>query len=234
MSPRICGKPAASPMLMRAPAGRGSPLHGDCMTVTGKTIAENLQAIVFDPNRRSSFRSTRLWHYSRRGPERQSHPEGRHREDCRSQTHQHKGPGRVFDCEEDCFDFVQARHYREGDVLVIRWEDTKAVPACAEILSTTAALYGRGWRISTLITDGRFPARELCVTVAIEPEAADTGSDRPSQGRRYHHRCRKQRVSVTLRSRTGRAQARFRPSRRASGPARWRYAEMSVRRAAAR
>ena len=71
----------------------------------------------------------------------------------------------MFDCEEDCFDFVQARRYKEGDVLVIRWEGPKGGPGMREMLSTTAALYGQGVENIALITDGRFSGgtRGLCV-----------------------------------------------------------------------
>ena len=88
----------------------------------------------------------------------------------------HKGPARVFDCEEDCFDFVQARSYQEGDVLVIRWEGPKGGPGMREMLSTTAALYGQGVENIALITDGRFSGgtRGLCVG-HVGPEAADAG-----------------------------------------------------------
>ncbi len=58
-------------------------------------------------------------------------------------TH-HKGPARVFDCEEDAFDAVQRHDYKEGDVIVIRYEGPKGGPGMREMLSTTAALYGQG------------------------------------------------------------------------------------------
>ena len=88
----------------------------------------------------------------------------------------HRGPARVFDCEEDCFDFVQARRYKEGDVLVIRWEGPKGGPGMREMLSTTGALYGQGVENIALVTDGRFSGatRGLCVG-HVGPEAADAG-----------------------------------------------------------
>ena len=67
----------------------------------------------------------------------------------------HRGPARVFDCEEDCFAAVQRRDYKEGDVLIIRWEGPKGGPGMREMLSTTAALYGQGVENIALITDGR-------------------------------------------------------------------------------
>ena len=88
----------------------------------------------------------------------------------------HKGPARVFDCEEDCFAAVERRDYREGDVLVIRWEGPKGGPGMREMLSTTAALYGQGVENIALITDGRFSGgtRGFCVG-HVGPEAAAGG-----------------------------------------------------------
>jgi dihydroxy-acid dehydratase len=89
----------------------------------------------------------------------------------------HRGPARVFDCEEDAFAAVQVRDYKEGDVIVIRYEGPKGGPGMREMLSTTAALYGQGISDKVaLITDGRFSGgtRGLCVG-HIGPEAADEG-----------------------------------------------------------
>ncbi len=88
----------------------------------------------------------------------------------------HRGPARVFDCEEDAFAAVQARAYKEGDVLVIRYEGPKGGPGMREMLSTTAALYGQGVENIALITDGRFSGgtRGLCVG-HVGPEAAEGG-----------------------------------------------------------
>lgn len=77
-----------------------------------------------------------------------------------------RGPARVFDCEEDAFRAVQARDYREGDVIVIRYEGPKGGPGMREMLATTAALYGQGTGGKVaLITDGRFSGatRGFCV-----------------------------------------------------------------------
>jgi dihydroxy-acid dehydratase len=89
----------------------------------------------------------------------------------------HRGPARVFDCEEDAFAAVQARNYKEGDVIVIRYEGPKGGPGMREMLSTTAALYGQGLSDTiALITDGRFSGatRGLCIG-HVGPEAADGG-----------------------------------------------------------
>jgi dihydroxy-acid dehydratase len=88
----------------------------------------------------------------------------------------HRGPARVFDGEEACFAAVEARDYREGEVLVIRYEGPKGGPGMREMLSTTAAIYGQGVENIALITDGRFSGatRGLCIG-HVGPEAADGG-----------------------------------------------------------
>jgi len=84
------------------------------------------------------------------------------------------GPARVFECEEDAFEAVKARNYKEGEVLVIRNEGPKGGPGMREMLSTTAALSGQGMgKKVALITDGRFSGatRGFCVG-HVGPEAA--------------------------------------------------------------
>ena len=88
-----------------------------------------------------------------------------------------EGPARVFDCEEDAFAAVESRDYREGEVLVIRYEGPRGGPGMREMLSTTAALYGQGMGDKVaLVTDGRFSGatRGFCVG-HVGPEAADGG-----------------------------------------------------------
>ena len=87
------------------------------------------------------------------------------------------GPARCFDGEEACFEAVKKKTYREGDVLVIRYEGPKGGPGMREMLATTAALYGQGMGDKVaLITDGRFSGatRGFCVG-HIGPEAAVGG-----------------------------------------------------------
>ena len=79
----------------------------------------------------------------------------------------HRGPARVFDCEEDAFAAVQARDYKPGDVIVIRYEGPKGGPGMREMLSTTAALYGQGLSDQiALVTDGQILGRyaRACVS----------------------------------------------------------------------
>ena len=87
------------------------------------------------------------------------------------------GPARCFDSEEACFEAVTNRTYREGEVLVIRYEGPKGGPGMREMLSTTAALYGQGMGGKVaLITDGRFSGatRGFCIG-HVGPEAAVGG-----------------------------------------------------------
>jgi dihydroxy-acid dehydratase len=88
----------------------------------------------------------------------------------------HRGPARVFDGEQACFEAVSNSDYKEGDVLVIRYEGPKGGPGMREMLSTTAAIYGQGVENIALITDGRFSGatRGLCVG-HVGPEAAVGG-----------------------------------------------------------
>ena len=87
------------------------------------------------------------------------------------------GPARCFDSEEECFEAVTNRTYKEGEVLVIRYEGPKGGPGMREMLSTTAALYGQGMGGKVaLITDGRFSGatRGFCIG-HVGPEAATGG-----------------------------------------------------------
>src|SRR5436309_9811128 len=90
---------------------------------------------------------------------------------------QFTGPARCFDGEEACFDAVKNRTYKEGEVLVIRYEGPRGGPGMREMLSTTAAIYGKGLGEKVaLITDGRFSGatRGFCIG-HVGPEAAVGG-----------------------------------------------------------
>src|SRR5258708_20517985 len=164
-------------MLMRILLDAGL-LHGDCMTVTGKTVAENLKDVKFNPDQKVMVEV-------KKGVARTGGvvglsgslaAEGGIVKIAGLKHVKHRGPARVFDCEEDCFAAVEARDYKEGDVLVIRWEGPKGGPGMREMLSTTAAIYGQGVENIALVTDGRFSGatRGLCVG-HVGPEAADMG-----------------------------------------------------------
>src|ERR1700761_4038804 len=165
------------PMLMRALLD-GGYLHGDCITVTGKTVAENLADVKFNPNQKvmKDVPNALAPTGGVVGLRGNLATEGAIVKIAGLKHIKHRGPARVFDCEEDCFAAVERREYKEGDVLVIRWEGPKGGPGMREMLSTTAALYGQGVENIALVTDGRFSGatRGLCVG-HVGPEAMEGG-----------------------------------------------------------
>jgi dihydroxy-acid dehydratase len=165
------------PMLMRALLDAGL-LHGDCMTVTGRTVAENLRSVTFNPNQKVMRRVSDALAPTGGvvGLKGNLAPEGAIVKTAGLKHTTHRGPARVFDSEEEAFAAVQAHQYKEGDVIVIRYEGPKGGPGMREMLQTTAALYGQGVENIALVTDGRFSGatRGLCVG-HIGPEAADGG-----------------------------------------------------------
>ncbi len=166
------------PMLMRTLLDGGF-LNGDCITITGKTLAENMEKVSFNTAQEvmrpvSNPLAPTGGVVGLKGS---LAPEGAIVKVAGLKHLKHRGPARVFDCEEDAFAAVQARAYQEGDVIVIRYEGPKGGPGMREMLSTTAALYGQGISDKVaLVTDGRFSGgtRGLCVG-HIGPEAADGG-----------------------------------------------------------
>ncbi len=166
------------PMLMRTLLDGGF-LNGDCITITGKTLAENMESVSFNTSQEvmrpvSNPLAPTGGVVGLRGS---LAPEGAIVKVAGLKHLKHRGPARVFECEEDAFAAVQARAYQEGDVIVIRYEGPKGGPGMREMLSTTAALYGQGISDKVaLVTDGRFSGgtRGLCVG-HIGPEAADGG-----------------------------------------------------------
>jgi len=157
----------------------GGFLHGDCMTVTGKTLAENLAQVTWNADQDvirpvSNPITPTGGVVGLRGS---LAPDGAIVKVAGMHTLVFEGPARVFDCEEDAFAAVEARSIREGEVLVIRYEGPKGGPGMREMLSTTAALYGLGMGEKVaLITDGRFSGgtRGFCIG-HVGPEAADGG-----------------------------------------------------------
>ena len=157
----------------------GGFLHGDCMTVTGKTLAENLADFEFpaqqDIVRRTDAPITATGGVV--GLRGTLAPEGAIVKVAGMDKLTHRGPARVFDCEEDAFAAVERRDYKEGDVLVIRYEGPRGGPGMREMLATTAALYGQGAGDKVaLVTDGRFSGatRGFCIG-HVGPEAAAGG-----------------------------------------------------------
>ncbi len=154
-------------------------IHGDCITVTGKTIAENLEGVKLPEDQDVVF-PVKAPIYKTGGVvglKGNLAPEGAIVKIAGLDELVFEGPARVFDGEYDCFDAVQNRDYKEGEVLVIRYEGAKGGPGMREMLSTTAALYGQGTGGKVaLITDGRFSGgtRGFCIG-HVGPEAAMGG-----------------------------------------------------------
>jgi dihydroxy-acid dehydratase len=166
------------PVLMKTLLDGGF-LHGDCITVSGRTIAENLANVRF-PEGQDVIRpvgnplSPTGGVVGLRG---NLAPQGAIVKVAGMTRLQFDGRARVFDCEEDAFDAVRRRDYKEGDVIVIRYEGPRGGPGMREMLSTTAAIYGQGMGDKVaLITDGRFSGatRGFCIG-HVGPEAAVGG-----------------------------------------------------------
>lgn len=157
----------------------GGVLKGDCLTVTGKTLAENLKDVTFNTNQKVIYPVSNPISPTGGvvGLKGSLAPDGAIVKVAGLQKLQFTGPARVFDCEEDCFEAVSRRDYKDGEVLVIRYEGPKGGPGMREMLSTTAALYGQGAGDKVaLITDGRFSGatRGFCIG-HVGPEAAEGG-----------------------------------------------------------
>ena len=157
----------------------GGYLHGDCITVTGKMIAENLADVAF-PTDQDIVRpisdpiTTTGGVAGLRGT---LAPEGAIVKVAGMTNLKFRGPARCFDSEEAAFDAVQKREYQPGEVIVIRYEGPKGGPGMREMLATTAAVYGQGMGDKVaLVTDGRFSGatRGFCIG-HVDPEAAVGG-----------------------------------------------------------
>ncbi len=166
------------PLLMKALLDGGF-LHGDCLTVTGRTMAENMASVKWNPDQDVIYPVSNP--ITRTGGvvglRGNLAPDGAIVKVAGMTNLKFSGPARCFDCEEDCFAAVSARSYKEGEVLVIRYEGPKGGPGMREMLQTTSALYGQGMGDKlALITDGRFSGatRGFCIG-HVGPEAAEAG-----------------------------------------------------------
>nr|WP_202391148.1 dihydroxy-acid dehydratase [Allopontixanthobacter sediminis] len=157
----------------------GGFLDPSPMTVTGKTLGENIEEITWNPDQKVI--------YSVAAPITPTGgvvglrgslaPDGAIVKVAGMARLQFTGPAQVFECEEDAFAAVKAHRIKEGGVVVIRYEGPKGGPGMREMLSTTAALYGQGMGEKVaLITDGRFSGatRGFCIG-HVGPEASDCG-----------------------------------------------------------
>jgi dihydroxy-acid dehydratase len=168
------------PLLIKTLLDHGY-LHGDCMTVTGRTLAENMASVKWNPDQDVVYPADKPLTPTGGvvGLRGNLAPEGAIVKVAGMPVDKQyfRGPARCFDNEEACFEAVRTRNYKEGDVLVIRYEGPRGGPGMREMLSTTAALYGQGMGDKVaLITDGRFSGatRGFCVG-HVGPEAAVGG-----------------------------------------------------------
>jgi dihydroxy-acid dehydratase len=154
-------------------------LHGECLTVTGRSIADNLKRVKWNKDQDVVRPANKplLATGGVVGLKGNLAPEGAIVKVAGMSELTFTGPARCFDGEEACFEAVRKRRYKEGEVLVIRYEGPKGGPGMREMLATTAALYGQGMGGKVaLITDGRFSGatRGFCVG-HVGPEAAVGG-----------------------------------------------------------
>jgi dihydroxy-acid dehydratase len=154
-------------------------LHGDAMTVTGKTLQDNMAAIetvedqdiIYQPEAPRSPTGGLAILYGNLAPEGAVIKVAGHQEKV------YQGPARVFDQEETAFRAIQEGQIREGDIVVIRYEGPKGGPGMREMLAVTGALVGQGLGDSVaLVTDGRFSGATHGPMVGhVAPEAAVGG-----------------------------------------------------------
>ncbi|QLC21635.1 dihydroxy-acid dehydratase [Parasphingopyxis sp. CP4] len=165
-------------MLMKTLLADGL-LDGNCQTVTGKSLGENIDQVTWNPDQKVIYAvddaiTPTGGVVGLRGS---LAPDGAIVKVAGMERLQFEGPAQCFDSEEDCFKAVEERTIAEGSVIVIRYEGPKGGPGMREMLSTTAALYGQGMGEKVaLITDGRFSGatRGFCIG-HVGPEAADCG-----------------------------------------------------------
>ena len=165
-------------MLMKTLLAEGF-LNGDCLTVTGRTLGENIDEVTWNPDQKVIYDAKTPLSPTGGvvGLKGSLAPDGAIVKVAGMRRLQFEGPARVFDCEEDAFAAVEARDIAEGCVIIIRYEGPKGGPGMREMLSTTAALYGLGMGEKVaLITDGRFSGatRGFCIG-HVGPEAAEGG-----------------------------------------------------------
>tara|TARA_Y100001970_G_scaffold162300_1_gene198429 strand:- start:3311 stop:5029 length:1719 start_codon:yes stop_codon:yes gene_type:complete len=166
------------PMLLKT-LYDGGYIHGDCLTVTGKTMKDNLKNIKFNPDQKVMRK-----HNNPLSPDGgvvglkgNLAPEGAIVKVAGLKKLKFTGKARCFDTEEDAFNAVQKKKYKDGDIIIIRYEGPKGGPGMREMLQTTGAIYGQGkGEKVALITDGRFSGatRGFCIG-HVGPEASVGG-----------------------------------------------------------
>jgi dihydroxy-acid dehydratase len=154
-------------------------LHGDCITVTGKTLKENLQGVTLKTDQQvivpvsKAFEKSGGLHILRGNLA----PEGCVIKTAGVKKLQHRGPARCFNSEEECMAAVQDRKIQKGDSIVIRYEGPRGGPGMREMLGVTAAIVGQGLGYEVcLLTDGRFSgATRGLMAGHVGPEAYNGG-----------------------------------------------------------
>jgi dihydroxy-acid dehydratase len=162
------------PLLMKTLLDHGF-MHGDTLTVTGRTLAENMASVKWNDAQDVVWPADKPITKTGGvvGLKGNLAPEGAIVKVAGMSKLKFSGPARCFDSEEACFEAVQKRRYKEGEVLVIRYEGPRGGPGMREMLSTTSAIYGQGMGDKVaLITDGRFSGatRGFCIG-HVGPEA---------------------------------------------------------------
>jgi len=172
---RVGGVPGVMKMLLEE-----GLLHGDCLTVTGKTVRENLKDLpglaagqqivrpVSDPIKRTGHIQILKGNLA---------PEGSVAKITGKEGLRFSGPAKVYDSEEDMMHALERKEIQKGDVIVIRYEGPKGGPGMPEMLTPTSAVMGAGLgKDVALITDGRFSGGSHGFIVGhITPEAQDGG-----------------------------------------------------------
>ncbi len=166
------------PMLLRTLLD-GGYIHGDCMTVTGKTMRQNLKNIKFNPKQKvmRKYNNPLSNDGGVVGLKGNLAPEGAIVKVAGLKKLQFTGRARCFDTEESAYKAVKNKKYKDGDIIIIRYEGPKGGPGMREMLQTTGAIYGQGkGEKVALITDGRFSGatRGFCIG-HVGPEASVGG-----------------------------------------------------------
>ena len=171
-------KAGGVPMLLKTLMD-GGYIHGQCMTVTGKTMRENLKNVKFNTKQKvmRKYNQPLSPDGGVVGLKGNLAPEGAIVKIAGLKKLQFTGKARCFDTEEAAYKAVQKRKYKDGDIIIIRYEGPKGGPGMREMLQTTGAIYGQGkGEKVALITDGRFSGatRGFCVG-HVGPEASTGG-----------------------------------------------------------
>ena len=171
-------KAGGVPMLLKTLMD-GGYIHGNCMTVTGKTMRENLKNVKFNTKQKvmRKYNNPLSPDGGVVGMKGNLAPEGAIVKVAGLKKLQFTGRARCFDTEEAAYKAVKNRKYKDGDIIIIRYEGPKGGPGMREMLQTTGAIYGQGkGEKVALITDGRFSGatRGFCIG-HVGPEASVGG-----------------------------------------------------------